>query len=304
MKEIIEKIQKLKKEKNAIILAHIYQLPEIQDIADFVGDSLDLSHKAAKTDADIIVFCGVHFMAETAAILSPQKKILIPDVQAGCPMADMINAEQLREFKKDHKNSVTVAYVNTTASLKTECDICCTSSNAVNVVKSIPEDKTIIFVPDRNLGHYVQKMSGREMVIWDGYCPVHNDTMHKEQILKAKEAHPEATVLVHPESAPDIIALADHAMSTGQMCKFVLESSNKEFIIGTEVGIIYKLQKENPDKKFYSVSPQTLCQDMKKITLPKVLDVLENLSNQVIVPEDIRERAYLSIKRMLDIKSS
>lgn len=303
MENTIKKINQLKKEKNAVILAHIYQLPEIQDIADFVGDSLDLSRTAAKTDADIIVFCGVHFMAETAAILSPDKKVLIPDTGAGCPMADMITAEQLREFKKDHKDPVTVAYVNTTASLKTECDICCTSSNAVNVVNSIPEDKTIIFVPDRNLGDYVKKRSGRKMIVWDGYCPIHNDTMHKEQILEAKEAHPEAVVLVHPESAPEIIDLADHAMSTGQMCEYVLESSNKEFIIGTEVGIIYKLQKENPDKKFYSVSPQTLCVDMKKITLPKVLDVLENLSNQVIVPEDIRERAYLPIKRMLDIKN-
>ncbi|MDR1195198.1 MAG: quinolinate synthase NadA [Endomicrobium sp.] len=302
-KEISERLNKLKEEKNAVILAHIYQLPEIQDIADFVGDSLDLSRKAAETKADIIVFCGVHFMAETASILSPQKKVLIPDVYAGCPMADMITAGQLKEFKKKYKNPVVVAYVNTSAAVKAECDICCTSSNAVNVLKSIDgetKDADIIFVPDRNLGSYVQKMSGRKMQIWNGFCPTHNN-MLPEMVLKAKNEHPEAEVLVHPECRPEVVELADFALSTGGMCKRVPQSSKKEFIIGTESGILYKLKKENPDKNFYPVSSAAVCPNMKKITLAKVVDVLTNMKNVVTVVEEIREKAYAPIKRMLEV---
>ncbi|MCL1971632.1 MAG: quinolinate synthase NadA [Endomicrobia bacterium] len=305
MQEITEKLNKLKKEKNAIILAHIYQLPEIQDIADFVGDSLELSRKAAQTGADVIVFCGVHFMAETAAILSPKKKVLIPDVHAGCPMADMITAEKLREFKKQYKNPAVVAYVNTSADVKAESDICCTSSNAVNVIKSIDaktKDAAIIFVPDRNLGAYAQKMSGRKMVIWNGFCPTHNN-MLPEMVVRMKKEHPEAEVLVHPECRPEVIELADFALSTGGMCKHALASPKKEFIIGTETGILYKLQKENPDKKFYPVSSLAVCPNMKKITLAKVLDVLANMKNIVGVSEDIREKAYAPIKRMLEINA-
>lgn len=305
MQEIRDKLNKLKKEKNAVILAHIYQLPEIQDIADFVGDSLDLSRKAAETEADVIVFCGVHFMAETAAILSPQKKVLIPDVHAGCPMADMIAANKLEEFKKQYKNPVVVAYVNTSAAVKAECDICCTSSNAVNVLKNIDAETKgadIIFVPDRNLGSYVQKMSGREMIIWNGFCPTHNN-MLPEMVLKAKQEHPEAEVLVHPECRPEVVALADHALSTGGMCKHALASSKKEFIIGTETGILYKLQKENPDKKFYPVSSLAVCPNMKKITLAKVLDVLSEMKNVVTVDENIRANAYIPIKRMLAVNA-
>jgi len=300
MNEINERINKLKKEKNAVILAHIYELPEIQDVADFVGDSLDLSRKAAATDADIIVFCGVHFMAETAAILSPNKKVLIPDVNAGCPMADMVTPKALQEMKSKYENPVVVAYVNTSAAVKAECDICCTSSNALNVVKSI-DAKNIIFVPDRNLGSYVQQNSGKELIIWNGFCPTHNNLMLPEHILEAKKAHPKAVVLVHPECRPETVALADFAMSTGQMCKFVAGSKEKEFIIGTETGILYKLEKENPDKKFYPVSTFAVCPNMKKNTLAKLLDVLSNETNIVTVPEDIRLRAYTPIERMLKI---
>jgi quinolinate synthase len=305
MQEIKEKLNRLKKEKNAVILAHIYQLPEIQDIADFVGDSLDLSRKAAATEADVIVFCGVHFMAETAAILSPRKKVLIPDTHAGCPMADMITAEKLREFKKRFENPVVVAYVNTSAAVKAESDICCTSSNAVNVLKSIDsrtKGAAIIFVPDRNLGSYVQKVSGRKMEIWNGFCPTHNN-MLPEMVVQMKKEHPEAEVLVHPECRPEVVDLADFALSTGGMCKHVLESPKNEFIIGTETGILYKLQKENPGKKFYPVSPIAVCPNMKKITLAKVLDVLSNMKNAVAVPEEIREKAYIPIKRMLDVNA-
>ena len=301
MQEITDKINSLKKERNAVILAHIYQLPEIQDIADFVGDSLDLSRKAAETGAETIVFCGVHFMAETAAILSPQKKVLIPDSGAGCPMADMITAQQLRDEKMRYPGAKVVAYVNTSAAVKAESDICCTSSNAVNVVKSV-EAETLIFVPDRNLGSYTQKMSGKKMVIWNGFCPTHNN-MLPEMVLKMKQEHPEAEVLAHPECRPEVVALADYAMSTGVMCRHVAASSKKEFIIGTEMGILYKLQKENPGKKFYPVSPMAVCPNMKKITLAKVADVLSGMKNIVTVSEEIREKAYTPIKKMLEIKA-
>lgn len=300
MEDTIQRLDRLKKEKNAVILAHIYQLPEIQDIADFVGDSLDLSRKAANTDADVIVFCGVHFMAETAAILSPRKKVLIPDTGAGCPMADMITAQQLREFKRKYDNARVVAYVNTSAAVKAESDICCTSSNAVKVTESVKAGN-IIFVPDRNLGDYVQKKAGRKMIIWNGFCPTHNNMMLPEHVLKAKEEHPGAEVLVHPECRPETVALADQAMSTGQMCKYVATSPKTEFIIGTETGILYKLEKENPDKKFYPVSSLAVCPNMKKIKLAKVLDTLSNMKNIVTVPEDIREKAYVPIKKMLEI---
>ncbi|MDR1926462.1 MAG: quinolinate synthase NadA, partial [Endomicrobium sp.] len=296
----------LKKEKNAVILAHIYQLPEIHDVADFVGDSLELSKKAAETDADVIVFCGVHFMAETASILSPDKKVLIPDINAGCPMADMITAKKLKDFKSQYKNPVVIAYVNTSAVVKAESDICCTSSNAVNVVKSVIADKNvkdidILFVPDRNLGAYIQQTSGIEMNIWMGFCPTHNNFILPEYVLRAKEEHPNAEILVHPECRPEVISLADHVMSTGIMCKYVKNSDAKDFVIGTEIGILYKLKKDNPDKKFYPVTSLAECPNMKKITLAKVLDVLTNMRNIVFVPDDIRQKAYLPISKMLQI---
>jgi quinolinate synthase len=301
MEETIKNLNKLKKERNAVILAHIYQLPEIHDVADFVGDSLDLSRKAAQTNADVIVFCGVHFMAETASILSPKKKVLIPDVNAGCPMADMITAEKLKEFKSQYKNPVVIAYVNTSAMVKAESDICCTSSNAVNVVKSIANNSDIIFVPDRNLGEYVQKTSNIKMNIWNGFCPTHNNFIIPEYILKAKKEHPSAEILVHPECRSEVISLADYVMSTGIMCRHVAKSAAKEFIIGTEMGILYKLKKDNPSKKFYPISHLTICPNMKKITLAKVLDVLINMKNVISVPENIRQKAYIPISKMLKI---
>jgi quinolinate synthase len=299
MNETIERLNRLKKERNAVILAHIYQLPEIQDVADFVGDSLDLSRKAAKTDADVIVFCGVHFMAETAAILSPDKKVLIPDVQAGCPMADMIKPQALLEFKKQYPGAKVAAYVNTSAAVKAESDICCTSSNAVDIVNSL-DAETVIFVPDRNLGNYVQKTSGRKMILWNGFCPTHNNTIFPENILRLKNEHHESEVLVHPECRPEVVDLADFALSTGGMCKRVAQSPKKEFIIGTESGILYKLKKDNPEKTFYHASPLAVCQNMKNITLAKVLDVLANMKNIVTIDEAIRERAYTPIKKMLE----
>jgi quinolinate synthase len=309
MKEIIKKLNKLKKEKNAIILSHIYQLPEIHNIADFVGDSLDLSRKAVQTNADVIVFCGVYFMAEIASILNPKKKVLIPDLGAGCPMSDMITVKKLKEFKSQYKNPVVIAYVNTSAAVKAESDICCTSSNAVNVVKSIVGDtgaennSDIIFVPDRNLGNYVQKLAGVKMNLWDGFCPTHNNFILPEYLLKAKEEHPHAKILVHPECRPEVASVADHIMSTGVMCRYVEKSTTKEFIIGTETGILYKLKKDNPGKNFYPVSSLAVCPNMKKITLAKVLDVLINMKNTMCVSKDIRQKAYRPISKMLEINA-
>jgi quinolinate synthase len=308
MKETIKKLNKLKKEKNAVILAHIYQLPEIHDIADFVGDSLDLSRKAVQTNADVIVFCGVHFMAETASILNPKKKILIPNLDAGCPMSDMITVEKLKELKSQYKNPVVIAYVNTSAAVKAESDICCTSSNAVNVVKSVAgdtgaENSNIIFVPDRNLGNYVQKLTGVKMNIWDGFCPAHNNFILPEYLLKAKEEHPHAEILVHPECCPEVTSAANHIMSTGVMCRYIEKSTAKEFIIGTETGILYKLKKDNPDKNFYPVTSLAVCPNMKKITLAKVLDVLANMKNAIHVAEDIKQKAYRPILKMLEINA-
>jgi quinolinate synthase len=300
-------ISKLKKEKKAAILAHIYQLPEIHDIADFVGDSLELSKKAAKTKADVIVFCGVHFMAETASILNPQKIVLIPDMEAGCPMADMITVEKLKEFKSRFKNPIVISYVNTSAAVKAESDICCTSSNAVNVVKSVAEHFgkgiDIIFTPDRNLGGYIQKVSGIKINIWNGFCPTHNNFILPEYVKKAKKEHPKAEVLAHPECRPEILDLANYALSTGGMCKRVKESPSKEFIICTEIGILYKLQKDNNDKKFYAATDLAVCPNMKKITLAKVHDALTNMKNIVSVPDNIRQKAFTPISKMLKINA-
>jgi quinolinate synthase len=306
MNVIAKKLNELKKEKNAVILAHIYQLPEIHDIADFVGDSLELSIKAAQTDANVIVFCGVHFMAETASILSPNKRVLIPDLNAGCPMADMITVEKLRNFKSQFRDPIVISYVNTSAVIKAESDICCTSSNAVNVVKSIVNDNNsddidILFIPDRNLGNYIQKTSGIKMYVWDGFCPTHNNFILPEYVLKIKKKYPRAEVLVHPECRPEVISFADQVMSTGSMCKYIAKSNRKDFIIGTEIGILYKLEKENPDKNFYPITSLAICPNMKKITLAKVLDALINMKNIVSVPDNIRQRAYNPIAKMLKI---
>ncbi len=298
-----EKIQKLKKEKKAVILVHNYQLPEIHDIADYIGDSLGLSIQAAKTDAEVIVFCGVHFMAETAKILSPSKTVIIPDIHAGCPMADMINADQLRALKVKHPDAKVLCYVNTTAEVKAECDLCCTSANAVKMVRETMKDaEEIIFVPDQNLASYVETQTGKEMTKWPGYCPIHAD-IKRDHIMKQRALHPEAEVIVHPECIREIIEAADVVTSTEGMCRHVKESTGTQFIIATEVGIICRLQKENPGKLFYPASDQAVCENMKKINLDKVLYALENLHEEVIVERTVADRARTCIQRMLDFSN-
>lgn len=300
MQSIEEKIQKLKRERGAIIIAHNYQPDEVQAIADFTGDSLELSRKAAELEEEVIVFCGVHFMAETAAILSPEKTILLPDRFAGCPMADMITAEQLRAKKAQHPDAVVICYVNSSAAVKAECDLCCTSSNAKAIVASVPADREIIFVPDTHLGHYVQEEVGREMIIWDGYCPTHA-RIRDIDIRREKEDHPNAVVMAHPECPLPIRDLADRLLSTGQMCTYARESDEKEFIVATEMGLLYRLRNENPDKKFYSVSDRALCPNMKKIDLEKVLWSLEDMQYRITVPEETADKARRCIERMLKL---
>ncbi|MDD3922359.1 MAG: quinolinate synthase NadA [Endomicrobiia bacterium] len=298
--ELIKKIQELKKQRNAVILVHNYQRLELRSIADFTGDSLELSRKAAQTEADVIVFCGVHFMAETASILSPSKKVLLPDIESGCPMADMITRDQLIQFKKDNEGATVVTYINSTAAVKAETDICCTSSNAINVVKSISNDK-IIFCPDRNLGSYTQKLLNKKLILWQGFCPTHM-RMLPEHVMEKKRQYPQAEVLVHPECMPQTVELADQVLSTTGILNYVAQSNKKEFIIGTENEIAYELQRKYPDKKFYPVSDLAVCSNMKKNTLEKVLWVLQEMKNEIKVQEDIRIKAYLPIKRMLEIK--
>jgi len=298
---MIEKIKKLKKEKNAVILVHNYQLPEVHDIADFVGDSLGLSIEASRTNADIIVFCGVHFMAETAKILSPQKMVLLPDKDAGCPMADMIDAEGLRELKKKHPAATTMCYVNTSAAVKAECDYCCTSSNALKMAQHILKtNKEIIFVPDRYLARYVSDQLNHNFIVWNGFCPTHARIM-PDDIAKARALHPGAKVLAHPECRPEVTALADAVLSTEKMCQYVKNEKATEFIIATELGIIHRMKKENPAKSFYAVSDMVVCPNMKRINLEKVLWSLEDLRHQIDVDSEIMKKARLSIDRMLQI---
>jgi quinolinate synthase len=298
---IIDKINVLKKHHQAVILVHNYQLGEVQEIADFVGDSLELSQKAARTEARVIVFCGVHFMAETASILSPDKKVLFPDLQAGCPMADMITAPQLVVKKKELPGVPVVCYVNSTAEVKAESDVCCTSANAVKVVNSLNSHE-VLFVPDQYLGHYVATRTDKKIHYWPGYCPTHA-RIRPEDIIRAKTEYPEALVIVHPECRPETQALADQVLSTGGMARFVLSSPAQQVIVGTEVGFIYRLRKENPGKKFIPVSEQAVCPRMKLITLEKVLWSLEEMSPVVKVPENIRLRALKAVNRMLEIGS-
>jgi len=298
--EIVEKISALKKRGNAVILAHNYQPGEVQDIADFVGDSLDLSQRAAETAAGVIVFCGVRFMAETASILCPNKVVLLPDVNAGCLLADMITAEQLRAKKKEHPQAVVVCYVNSPAEVKAESDICCTSANAVKVVESL-DAREILFVPDQNLGSYVSAKTGKEMILWPGFCPTHAVMIRPERIRELRQEYPQAKVVVHPECTPEVIALADEVLSTGGMCRYAQRDEVREMIVGTEVGIIHRLKKENPGKRFIPVSEQAICPDMKLITMEKVLRSLEKMSPEVKVPEGIRLRAKAAVDKMLKI---
>ncbi|RJP26060.1 MAG: quinolinate synthase NadA [Candidatus Abyssobacteria bacterium SURF_5] len=292
-------IAALKKERNAVILAHNYQRDEIQELADFCGDSLGLSKQAAATDADVIVFCGVHFMAESAAILSPRKTVLLPVAEAGCPMADMIDVPELRELKAKHPYATVVTYVNSTAALKAETDICCTSANAVKVVNSAPTKK-VIFAPDRNLAAFVARYSEKEIIPYDGFCPTHT-LIFASAVKRVQAEHPNAKLVVHPECLPEVIDLADHVCSTSGMYKFVRDSDAEEFIVGTEAGILYRLRLENPHKKFYLASRRIVCPNMKMTTLEKLADALRFMQHKVEVPADIRERARRALDRMLEV---
>ncbi len=297
---LTEKITALKKEKKAIILVHNYQLGEVQDIGDFIGDSLELSQKAARTDAEVIVFCGVHFMAETAAILCPDKTVLLPEMHAGCPMANMVTVKRLREEKRKHPKATVVCYVNSTAAVKAESDICCTSANAVRVVEKLADAEEIMFIPDQYLGSYVASQTGREMILWPGYCPTHIRILPQD-ITRLKADYPQARVIVHPECRTEVVALADRVLSTGGMIRFARETEAKEIIVGTEVGIIHRLRKENPGKRFIPASEQAVCPRMKLITLETVLWSLEQMTHRIRVPETTRLKAKTAVDRMLEV---
>ena len=297
---LIDEIKKIKKEKNAVILAHCYEHAEIDEVADFVGDSLYLSRQAAKTDADIVVFCGVYFMAETAKILSPNKKVLLPNLSAGCAMADMINLEKIKDFKSKNSDVPVVCYVNSTAEVKSECDICCTSANAVEIVKSLNTDK-VLFVPDRNLGGYVQsKLPDVEIICYDGCCPIHND-LTVEDVLKQKQANPNAKVLVHPECIKTVTDLADYIGSTTGIMNYVKNSNDKEFIIVTEIGVVERLERDYKDKKFIHISDRAICSSMKYIHLEDVLAALKEEKFEINVSEKLIKEAYVPIEKMIAI---
>jgi quinolinate synthase len=319
-----DKILKLKKDLNAIILAHNYQRPEVQDIADITGDSLELSRAAAKTDYQVIVFCGVHFMAESASILSPDKTVLLPEIGAGCPMADMVTVKGPRKTKREHYTDVlgiafefaddftlldmkkkypgapVVAYVNTSAAVKAESDICCTSSNVVKVVNSLKED-IVICIPDRNLSAYAAKRTKKKIISWDGFCNVHHAHLDVEDVKKAKTEHPGAVLIVHPECPPSVQDMADEITSTSGMLRFCKESNHKEFIIGTEEGILHRLRKDSPGKKFYVLNKEMVCPNMKRTKLASVLTAMEKMQYVIKVPEEIRVKAKRALDRMLEI---
>jgi len=296
-RELTDKITDLKTQRKAIILAHNYQIGEVQEIADVVGDSLELSRQAAETDAKVIVFCGVRFMAETAKILSPEKTVLLPDPQAGCPMADMISAQQLRDFKARYPGLPVVAYANTSAEVKAESDICCTSANAVKIVESLKAD-TVLFVPDKSLGAYIASKTSKRIVSYSGYCPTHHRILAQD-VVAAKHDHPQALVVAHPECTMDVLALADAVESTSGMLRFVRQSSAKEFIICTERGLLYGLHKQAPDKLLYNPSPVNVCPNMKKITLEKVLWSLEDMQHEIRLAPDVIERARRALEAMI-----
>lgn len=294
-----ELIAELKKEHNAVILAHNYQLPEVQDIADYVGDSFGLSQKAAELDAEVIVFCGVRFMAESVKILSPAKIVLIPEKDAGCPMAGMVDIDGLRKIKNEYPEAAVVTYVNSTAAVKAESDICCTSSNALDVVKSLEEER-IIFVPDKNLGHYVASRTEKEIITWNGYCPAHN-RVQVEEVKRIKRKYPYAPITVHPECNPEVVSRADYVGSTAGILNYAASSNSDTLIIGTERELIHRLKKENPGKKFYPLSSCLICPDMKKINLQKIVDVLRTMKSTINISEKIRSEAYKALKKMLEI---
>jgi quinolinate synthase len=296
-RDIVDEIERLKAERNAVIIAHNYQIPDVQDIADFLGDSLQLSREAAELDCDVIVFCGVHFMAETAAILAPSKTVLIPDEGAGCPMADMITAEELKNWKEEYPGATVVCYVNTTAEVKAECDICCTSANVLKVMDSI-EDDTVLFAPDKNLAAYAARFSDKKIIPWDGYCYVHHN-FRARHVREKKELFPEAEVWAHPECRPEVIDLADKVLSTGQMVKETKVVDIKEVILGTEEGIIHRLNKINPEIHFVPLKEEAICSNMKKIDLSKVLRALKEMKFKIEVPDDVSRKAESAIEKMI-----
>ena len=300
LRQLKEEIARLKEELRAVIVAHNYQRPEVQDIADFVGDSLELSRHCTEVDAEIIVFCGVHFMAETAAILNPDRTVLLSVGNAGCPLADMITVGELTEWKQRYPKAAVVCYVNSSAEIKAESDICCTSANGVEVVNSVASDD-VLFIPDQNLGHYISTQTKKNMILYPGYCYVHH-RLSPEQVKLAKRRHPDAQVLVHPECRPEVIALAETALSTSQMLRYAKATSHNSFIIGTEEGILHRLRQENPDKSFYLISNSQICTDMKKTTLKEVVQIMELRQNIVTVPEAIRIKAKQAVDRMLAIR--
>jgi len=296
-----EEIRRIARNKGAVILAHNYQRPEVQDVADFLGDSLGLSREAAASGARIIVFCGVHFMAETAAILAPDKRIVLPELRAGCPMADMVDVEGLKALKAEHPEALVVSYVNTSAEVKALSDICCTSANAVRIVQSIPPGTEIIFTPDRNLGAWAAKQAGRNLILWPGFCPTH-ELIEVEDVVKARAAHPRAKVVVHPECRPEVAEIADAVESTSGMIRFCREDDAGEYLIGTEMGMIYRLSKDVPDKIFYPVTTASVCPNMKLTTLDKVLRALQNEVPVVTVPAEIRALALRAVQRMVEVR--
>ncbi|MBE7711292.1 MAG: quinolinate synthase NadA [Cyanobacteria bacterium SIG31] len=300
MNSTIERIKSLKKEKNAIILAHSYQNIEIDKVADFVGDSLYLSQKAKETEAEIIVFAGVYFMAQTAKIISPEKKVLLPNLNAGCLMADMINSRQMAEFKAKNPNIPVVCYINSTAEVKSQCDICCTSSNAVEIVRSLNSPK-VLFVPDANLGKYVEsQLNGVEVITYEGCCPVHDDVTIKN-IDDARAKYPKAKVLIHPECRPEVSSKGDYIGSTSGIIEYVKNSSDKQFVIVTEKGVAERLRRDYPDKEFVLISEKMLCESMKLTTLDEILNSLENEINEITLDEDVRKRSANCIERMLKV---
>ena len=300
MNNLIERIKKLKKEKNAIVLAHSYQNIEIDEVADFVGDSLYLSQKARETEADIIVFAGVYFMAQTAKIISPEKKVLLPNVNAGCLMADMINLHQMIDFKKQNPNIPVVCYINSTAEVKSECDICCTSSNAVEIVRSL-ESPRVLFVPDANLGKYVEsQLKTVEVITYNGCCPVH-DNVTEQNILAMREKYPNAKILIHPECRPSVSALGDYIGSTSGIIDYVKNSKDKQFVIVTEKGVADRLKRDYPEKEFILISNNMLCESMKLTTLEEILNSLENEVNEIVLDEEVRKRSANCIERLLKV---
>ena len=299
-KNLQQKIKQLAADKGALLIAHNYERDEIQEIADITGDSLALSIEAQKTDKQIIVFCGVHFMAESAAILAPEKTVLLPRADAGCPMADMVTAEGLKALKKKHPDAVVVTYVNSSAAVKAESDICCTSSNAVSVARSVAAKK-LLLVPDRNLGRYIAKyVPEKECIFWEGYCPTH-DRLKVEEVKQTKVDHPDALFMVHPECQPEVLDLADHICSTSGMYEFAAKNPAKKFIVGTENGILWRLRKENPDKQFVMANREMFCPTMKITSLEDVLHCLETMEPRITVAEDIRIKAKQALDKMLAV---